>query len=160
MEVKNMSINVNIAVGVGTKFAIVSSESVKHIVLQNTHTIVEVDGVAVDRGIFFNMLVVLDDGATGEVQAGHHHILVGHLVSVSLRQKLEGIGRMAVANNQNLKHVCFLRCFSRLGHGRGCLRCGLYRVGILCAAGQYRQQETDAQNKAKHPFKCHWGCLL
>ena len=39
-----MSINVNIAVGVGTKFAIVSSESVKHIVLQNTHTIVEVDG--------------------------------------------------------------------------------------------------------------------
>lgn len=39
-----MSIKVKIALGVGEKFAIVDGNKIGHIVLENTHTLVEVDG--------------------------------------------------------------------------------------------------------------------
>lgn len=39
-----MSIEIKIAVGVGEKFAIVNTSEVHHIALQNTHTLLQVDG--------------------------------------------------------------------------------------------------------------------
>lgn len=51
-----MSIEVRIAVGVGEKFAIVKTGDVKHILLKNTGTLVEVDGewFALYKGETFN----------------------------------------------------------------------------------------------------------
>ena len=39
-----MSIEIRVAVGVGEKFAILNGSRIGHISLQNTHTLVEVDG--------------------------------------------------------------------------------------------------------------------